>query len=336
MASSSPAAALPAVAAAATAPAAASTKLWGGRFTGATDPLMEQFNNSISFDKRMHAADIAGSIGYARALRRCGIITQAEADSLVEGLQRVGAEWRSGTFAIVPSDEDIHTANERRLGELIGPVAGKLHTGRSRNDQVATDVRLWLRDELTFLRGALSGLIAAAAGRAAKEVDILMPGYTHMQPAQPVRWSHWMLSHASAWVRDAQRLDELSARVDVMPLGSGALAGHAFKLDRAALAADLGFRGGVTSNSMDAVSDRDFIVETLSWAALTSVHLSRWAEDVILYSTAEFGFVKLADAYSTGSSLMPQKKNPGESERRGQRIVAARLVGLSSCYCSSV
>jgi argininosuccinate lyase len=203
-------------------------------------------------------------------------------------------------------------------------VAGKLHTGRSRNDQVATDVRLWLRAELVHLRTHLEQLIAAAVERAGEEIDLLLPGYTHLQPAQPVRWSHWLLSHAWAWQRDAQRLDELAARVNLMPLGSGALAGTPFAIDRELLAAELGF-AGITQNSMDGVSDRDFIVEFLFWATLTMVHLSRLAEDLILYSSREFGFVKLADAYSTGSSLMPQKKNPDALELlRGK---SGRLVG---------
>lgn len=190
---------------------------------------------------------------------------------------------------------------------------------------MATDVRLWLRGEVDVLRHHLRHLIAIAADRADKEVDILMPGYTHLQPAQPVRWSHWLLSHAWAWQRDAARLADVRARMDVMPLGSGALAGHAFKLDRAALAADLRFSGGACPNSMDAVSDRDFMVETLAAAALLGVHLSRWAEDLIIYSSAEFGYVTLSDAYSTGSSLMPQKKNPDALELlRGK---AGRLVG---------
>ena len=202
-------------------------------------------------------------------------------------------------------------------------------------------MRLWLRDELRTLRAHLVKLIGVASARAAAEVDLLMPGYTHLQPAQPVRWSHWLLSHAAAWQRDVGRLDDAMRRADVMPLGSGALAGHAFGLDRAALAADLGFAGGASSNSMDAVSDRDFCVETLAWATLTSVHLSRWAEDVIIYSSAEFGFVGLSDAYSTGSSLMPQKKNPDALELlRGKtgRVAGAlvtlvvTLKGLPSTY----
>jgi argininosuccinate lyase len=318
-------------------------KLWGGRFTGATDPLMERFNNSLPFDRRLWAADIEGSRAYAAGLQRAGLVTPEECAALDAGLAAVHAEWASGAFRVVEaSDEDIHTANERRLGELIGAkTAGKLHTGRSRNDQVATDVRLWLRGELAALRQHLRALVAVAVARAGSEADILMPGYTHLQPAQPVRWSHWLLSHAWAWRRDCERLDELRRRVDVMPLGSGALAGHAFGLDRRFVAQRLGFRGGVSANSMDAVSDRDFAVETLAWAALLSVHLSRLAEDLILYSSAEFGFVALADAYSTGSSLMPQKKNPDALELlRGKsaRVVGANvtllvlLKGLPSTY----
>ncbi len=315
-------------------------KLWGGRFTGKTDPLMEQFNASIAFDKQMWQVDIAGSQAYARALDRGGLLTAAEAEQIVTGLDQVAEEWAHGEFAIVDGDEDIHTANERRLTELIGSVAGKLHTGRSRNDQVATDVRLWLRGEIEHLRRHQRELIAAAVERAAEEIDILMPGYTHLQPAQPVRWSHWLLSHVWAWQRDASRLDELAARVNVMPLGSGALAGNPFAIDRERLAEDLDF-AGITHNSMDGVSDRDFIAEFLFWAALTMIHLSRFAEDLIVYSSHEFGFVTLADAYSTGSSLMPQKKNPdalellrGKSGRSMGQLTGlmATLKGLPSTY----
>jgi argininosuccinate lyase len=301
-----------------------STKLWGGRFTGATDPLMEQFNASIGFDKRLWQADIQGSKAYARALARAGIVTDAEMEEMGTGLDEVAAEWAAGSFVLKPSDEDVHTANERRLTELIGAVGGKLHTGRSRNDQVATDVRLWLRDEIGLLRGHLAQLMNSAVERAAAEIDLLMPGYTHLQPAQPVRWSHWLLSHTWMWQRDMQRLDELLKRVNMLPLGSGALAGHPFALDRQALAADLGF-AGVTPNSLDGVSDRDFIAEFLFWASLTMVHLSRLGEDLIIFSSREFGFVTLADAYSTGSSLMPQKKNPDALELlRGK---AGRVTG---------
>jgi len=300
------------------------SKLWGGRFTGATDPLMEAFNASIGFDKRLWAVDIQGSQAYARALARAGILTDAEAETINRGLDQVAEEWRAGNFTIQEGDEDIHTANERRLTELIGAVAGKLHTGRSRNDQIATDIRLWLRTEIAELRQHLRQLISVTVERAAVEIDLLMPGYTHLQPAQPIRWSHWLLSHVWAWQRDAQRLDELTARVNVMPLGSGALAGNPLSVDRLALAEDLAF-DAITYNSMDGVSDRDFIAEFLFWGTMTMVHLSRLAEDLIIYSSREFSFVKLADAYSTGSSLMPQKKNPDALELlRGK---SARVMG---------
>ncbi len=316
------------------------SKLWGGRFTGATDPLMEAFNASIGFDKRLWAVDIQGSQAYARALARAGILTASEADAINAGLDQVAEEWRAGSFTIQEGDEDIHTANERRLTELIGAVAGKLHTGRSRNDQIATDIRLWLRNEIADLRAHLRQLIAVTVERAAVEIDLLMPGYTHLQPAQPIRWSHWLLSHVWAWQRDAQRLDELTARVNVMPLGSGALAGNPLGVDRSTLAADLAF-DAITYNSMDGVSDRDFIAEFLFWGTMTMVHLSRLAEDLIIYSSREFSFVKLADAYSTGSSLMPQKKNPdalellrGKSSRvMGQMTgLVTLLKGLPSTY----
>lgn len=304
-------------------------KLWGGRFTGATDPLMEQFNASFGFDRRLWRADIQGSQAYARALAKAGLLTDAEAATLVDGLDQVAAEWTAGTFAIDLGDEDIHTANERRLTEIVGAVGGKLHTGRSRNDQIATDVRLWLRDEIDLLMGHVRTLLEVAVRRAEVEIDLVMPGYTHLQPGQPVRWSHWLLNHAWSWQRDAQRLADLRRRVNVMPLGSGALAGNPFAIDRQALAADLGF-AGVTPNSMDGVSDRDFIAEFLFWATLSMVHLSRLAEDLIIYSSREFGFVRLADAYSTGSSLMPQKKNPDALEllRGKSGRVTGNLTGL--------
>ncbi len=282
-------------------------------------------------------------------------------------------EWRAGRFEIKPADEvreagvgregvaqrggfsrgdglrvrgrgaraqDIHTANERRLGELVGAVAGKLHTGRSRNDQVATDLRLWLRDEVSAVLEDLYGVLDVLVERAEAEVDFVMPGYTHLQPAQPVRWSHWLMAHAAALQRDAERFEEARGRMNRSPLGSGALAGHPFGVDRAALARDLGF-SGPCPNSLDAVGDRDFVVDTLYAASLLSVHMSKLAEDLIIFSTAEFGFVKLSDAYSTGSSLMPQKKNPDALElirgKSGRAIGAltgllTTLKGLPSTY----
>ncbi|ORX49424.1 argininosuccinate lyase [Hesseltinella vesiculosa] len=288
-------------------------KLWGGRFTGAVDPLMDAFNASIHFDRRMYAADCIGSMAYAKALAKNNIITEEEKDQLVSGLEKVMEEWSKNTFEIKAGDEDIHTANERRLGELVGPVAGKLHTGRSRNDQVATDMRLWLREEASKILAYLKELISITVNRAEKEMDVLIPGYTHLQRAQPIRWSHFLLSYAWLWQADAERLEQLIERLNVLPLGSGALAGHAFNIDRDFLAKELGFRG-IINNSLYAVSDRDFVAEFLFWASLTMVHISRIAEDLIIYSSGEFGFVKLADAYSTGSSLMPQKKNPDSLE----------------------
>jgi argininosuccinate lyase len=290
------------------------------------DAHMAQFNASLPFDWRLWEADIAGSIAWARAIAAAGLLTEAERDALVSGLDGLRQEIAAhpaDAFA-GRADEDIHSYVERRLTERTGPVAGKLHTGRSRNDQVATDVRLWLRGEIARLDAELRELILAAADRAEAEIDVVMPGYTHVQPAQPVRWSHWLLSHAWPWQRDAERLSDLARRVNVSPLGSGALAGCPFPIDRAALAADLGF-ASACPNSMDAVSDRDFIAEFLFWAALLGVHLSRFAEDLILWSSKEFSFVVMADAFSTGSSLMPQKKNPDAMELlRGK---SGRLVG---------
>jgi argininosuccinate lyase len=317
-----------------------SPKLWGGRFDAAPDALMERFNASLPFDQALWAADIRGSQAYARALARAGLLSLAERDQLLAGLDAVAEEWARGVFVTQAGDEDIHTAVERRLGELIGSVAGKLHTGRSRNDQVATDVRLWLRDQIDQLDAALRDVQEAVVALAAAHLDVLLPGTTHLQPAQPIRFSHWALSFFWMWQRDRERLAETRHRVNVCPLGAGALAGTPFNIDRAALAADLGF-AAVSVNSLDAVSDRDFIVEFLAAAALLGVHLSRLAEDLILWSNPQFGFVRVADAYSTGSSLMPQKRNPdamelirGKSGRLLGNLIGllATLKGLPSTY----
>lgn len=289
-------------------------KLWGGRFTGETDPLMEKFNESLPMDRRMYAEDILGSKAYARALAKAGVLTTEEAAKIIDGLSMVDNEWGEARFDVKPGDEDIHTANERRLVELIGSVGGKLHTGRSRNDQVATDTRLWLISQLLEIQACLKELIKVAADRAEAEVDVIMPGFTHLQPAQTVRWSHWLLAHAAAWQRDLMRLEDLLPRVATLPLGSGALAGNPFGIDRQLLAEELGFFGGVCPNSMDAVSDRDFVAETAFFGALHLTHLSRWAEDLIIYSSGAYGYVQCSDAYATGSSLMPQKKNPDALE----------------------
>lgn len=276
---------------------------------------MEQYNESLSFDNVLHKQDILGSIAFARANTKAGRLTQAEFEKIEAGLLEVEKEWENGTFKVIPgADEDIHTANERRLGEIIGKdVAGKLHTGRSRNEQIATDMRLWLRDELDKLEGYLTSFLKVIAQRAEAEVDYVMPGYTHLQRAQPIRWSHWMLSYGFAFANDLERLREIRKRVNRSPLGCGALAGNPFGIDREMMSQELGFEG-LLWNSMGAVADRDFVLETLQWGSFLMQHISRWAEDLIIYSSAEFGFVRLADAYSTGSSLMPQKKNPDSLE----------------------
>ena len=314
--------------------------MWGGRFGSATDELMKRFNDSISFDQRMVAADIRASIAYAGALVQAKLITAQEHAQLVSGLEQVRTEFASGTFEIVPGDEDIHTAVERRLGELVGPVAGKLHTGRSRNDQVTTDLRLYLLEEMSSLDGALSQLQLAIVETSEAHLEAIMPGYTHLQQAQPVLFGHWLMSFFWKFQRDRQRLEDAMQRTSISPLGSGALAGHPLGIDRQRLAAELGF-SGVAENSVDAVSDRDYVVEFLSWAALVQVHLSNLAEDLIIWSSREFGFVQVDEAYATGSSLMPQKRNPdslelmrGKSGRMIGHLTAllTTLKGLPSAY----
>lgn len=301
----------------------------GGRFRGGTDPIMEKFNESLSFDKRMWDQDIRGSIAYAKAIVKVGIITEEEGNQLVDGLKQVGEEWANGTFEIKAGDEDIHTANERRLTEIVGAVGGKLHTGRSRNDQVATDTRLWTVEAERDILKDIGTLLIVGAEFAEQHIDILMSGYTHLQPAQPIRFSHWLMSHLAAIMRDAQRLQDIIPRANMCPLGSGALAGNAFGVDREFLAKELGF-AGVTSNSIDATCDRDFVVEFLMWSALLTVHFSQLAEDLII-TNLQRG-VTIDDAYATGSSLMPQKKNPDALELlRGKAGIAlGRAVGLTA------
>uniref|UniRef100_A0A671N6X7 Argininosuccinate lyase n=1 Tax=Sinocyclocheilus anshuiensis TaxID=1608454 RepID=A0A671N6X7_9TELE len=285
-------------------------KLWGGRFVGNTDPIMEKFNASIAYDQRMWEADIKGSKAYVKALQKAGLVTQNEMEQILTGLDKVFDEWSKGEFKIKPGDEDIHTANERRLKEFIGDPAGKLHTGRSRNDQVATDTRLWLRDAINTLKELALQLISTMVERAA--IEILCPGYTHMQRAQPIRWSHWILSHAVALSRDVERLEDIRKHVNVMPLGSF-FHSPELKFD------------SISINSMDATGQRDFVAEFLFWASMCITHLSKMAEDLILYSTKEFSFITLTDAYSTGSSLMPQKKNADSLELI--RSKAGRVFG---------
>uniref|UniRef100_A0A8D1NK29 Argininosuccinate lyase n=1 Tax=Sus scrofa TaxID=9823 RepID=A0A8D1NK29_PIG len=287
-----------------------SGKLWGGRFVGAVDPIMEKFNASIAYDRHLWEVDVQGSKAYSRGLEKAGLLTKAEMDQILHGLDKVAEEWAQGTFKLNPNDEDIHTANERRL-------------------KVVTDLRLWMRQNCSALSALLRELIRTMVDRAEAERDILFPGYTHLQRAQPIRWSHWILSHAVALTRDSERLLEVQKRINVLPLGSGAIAGNPLGVDRELLRAELNF-GAVTLNSMDATSERDFVAEFLFWASLCMTHLSRMAEDLILYGTKEFNFVQLSDAYSTGSSLMPQKKNPDSLEliRSKAGRVFGRCAGL--------
>lgn len=308
----------------------AKARLWGGRFRNDVDPVMDKFNASLRFDKRMWAQDLQGSAAYAKGLAACGLLTAEEEEQIQSGLESVRLEWEKGDFVTVDGDEDIHTANERRLTELIGEAGKKLHTGRSRNDQVVTDMRLWLRNECQTVQQELATLLEVSCDVAEKHCKVLMAGYTHLQPAQPVRFSHWLLSHAAALQRDASRLVDMLPRINTLPLGSGALAGHAFGMDRKLLQKELGF-DDVSLNSMDAVSDRDFVAEFLWWASMMITHLSQLAEDLIILNYGRC--VTLSDAYSTGSSLMPQKKNPDALELlRGK---AGRITGhLAGFLCT--
>lgn len=314
--------------------------LWGGRFAQKLDQLAWDLNTSLPVDKRMAIQDVDGSRAWAEAIHRAGILTDKEYSSICLGLATIKEEFSSGRFTFAPSDEDIHTAVERRLTELIGDAAGKLHTGRSRNDQVATDFRLWMLSAIPALDTALKDLQSALIEQAEKAGEIIMPGYTHLQRAQPILLAHWWLSHLWPLQRDHERLIDLTKRVSVLPLGSGALAGVPFNIDRTALAQSLGFEE-VSQNSIDAVSDRDFAAEYLFCATMIGIHLSKLAEQIVLYTSAEFGFFALSDAFSTGSSLMPQKKNPDVFEltrgRAGALIglltgLLATLKGLPSTY----
>jgi argininosuccinate lyase len=319
-------------------------KLWGGRFTADADPTAARFTASLAFDRRLWEQDIRGSIAWAAALGRAGLITEDERRAIVGGLDAVRAEIESGRFVFRPELEDIHTNVERRLTELAGPVGGKLHTGRSRNDQIALDERLYLRDAVARIDEGLRRSQAALVDRAEDAVDAPMPGYTHLQRAQPVTLAHHLLAYVFMLERDRERFAQGRARAEVLPLGSGALAGTGFAIDREALARDLGFPAA-SANSLDAVSDRDYLLEFLAAAAIAGVHLSRLAADLTLWATAEFGFVEFADAFATGSSIMPQKKNPdvaelirGKSGRLAGNLVAllTTLKGLPLAYNSDM
>ena len=303
--------------------------LWAGRYEAEAAESLRKLNDSLPFDKRMYASDIACSIAYARALAQAGVLTDDEAATIAAGLEQVRQEFDAGTFAIAHGDEDIHTAVERRLGELVGAVSGKLHTGRSRNDQVATDTRHWQAQAIDRVKNHILALQHALLRQTAEHTATLMPGYTHLRAAQPITAAHWMLSYFWMLTRDVKRLQACKESTLISPLGSGALAGTPYAVNRLALAESMGF-AGVTENSLDGVSDRDFIVEFLSFAALLMVHLSRFAEDVILYSSPQFGFIHLDERFTTGSSLMPQKQNPDVMElARGKAgRIAGHLSGL--------
>jgi len=290
-----------------------SEKLWAGRFTQPTDAFVEEFTASINFDRRMYRYDILGSVTHARMLARQGIISGDEAETIVQGLQGILAEIEAGDFEFTVAREDIHMNIEARLIEKIGAVGGKLHTARSRNDQVALDVRLYLRDEIDAIAQALGTLQAALLDQAEKNLDVIMPGYTHLQTAQPVLFAHHLLAYFEMLARDTGRLHDLRSRLNHLPLGAGALAGTTFAIDREWVAEQLGF-AGVTRNSLDTVSDRDFALEFCSFASILMMHLSRLSEELILWSSADFAFIELSDAFCTGSSIMPQKKNPDVPE----------------------
>ncbi|MEJ5359411.1 MAG: argininosuccinate lyase [Desulfobacterales bacterium] len=288
-------------------------KLWKGRFGEKTAPVVERFTSSIAFDRRLFRYDIEGSIAHCRLLARAGILTPEEEDALIEGLNQVRREIENGTLAFDDTLEDIHTHVEARLTELVGKASQKIHTGRSRNDQVALDLRLYLRDVVDETVRRLEDLQRVLVRLAREHFEVLLPGYTHLQRAQPVRLAHHFLAYVEMFARDVERMRSCRGRVNVLPLGAAALAGTAYPLDRAHAAALLGFEG-VSANSLDAVSDRDFVIEFLAAASICMMHLSRFSEELVLWSSSEFQFIELPDAFATGSSIMPQKKNPDVPE----------------------
>jgi len=297
--------------------------MWGGRFSLGPSEALDALNRSLPVDHRLWPQDVTASKAWVHALGRVGVVTPAEESQLLDGLDRVAERLADGAAVGAP-DEDVHTLVERLLYEEVGPVAGKLHTGRSRNDQVATDLRLWTLTAIDQLDADLAALARTLVARAQEAVDVLLPGYTHGQRAQPVRWAYVLLAHAWPLVRDRQRLADARRRVAELPLGSGALAGSGFAVDRVLLKEALGFRS-ISANALDATGDRDFVAEVLFALALVGTHLSRLAAELVLYTSAEFGFVRLSDDFSTGSSLLPQKRNPDVFELA--RAKAGRLLG---------
>jgi len=289
------------------------SKLWGGRFEAGTDALLVALGESVSFDARLAPWDIRASIAHARALGEAAIIPKSEARKIIQGLKAIAEDVAAGNFSWDIGLEDVHTNIEAALVQRIGDAGKRLHTGRSRNDQIATDVRLWARDQVDTLLGQLRAVQTALVEFGERHIDICIPGYTHMQHAQPVLLAHHALAYFEMFDRDHQRFSELRGRINIMPLGAAALAGTPYPVDRKAVARELGFEG-VTANSMDAVSDRDYLIEFCAAAALCMMHLSRLCEELVLWSTSEFGFIEIGDAFTTGSSIMPQKKNPDAAE----------------------
>ncbi len=305
------------------------SKLWGGRFTKQTNQLVEEYTASILFDKALAEEDVQGSLAHVAMLGKCGILPQDDVETITDGLHKVMNKIRRGEMEFTVGDEDIHMNIEKSLIELIGPVGGKLHTGRSRNDQVTTDMHLYLRKRLVEFVGLLNGLKGALLEQARKNLDTIFPGYTHLQRAQPILFAHHMMAYVSMFERDIERLQDSYKRTNMLPLGAGALAGTTFPIDRHFVAEQLGFER-IYENSLDAVSDRDFIVEFLSNASMIMMHLSRLSEEFVLWSSTEFAFIELDDAFCTGSSIMPQKKNPDVPELvRGKTgRVYGNLMGL--------
>jgi len=290
-----------------------SKKLWGGRFESETDALVERLGESVSFDSRLAPWDIRGSIAHARMLGDCGIIAKADAKKMIAGLTAIGKDIEAGKFLWDLSLEDVHMNIESALTKRIGEAGKRLHTARSRNDQISTDVRLWARDQVDEVVGLLRALQLALIDFAEEHVDVVLPGLTHMQHAQPVLLAHHLHAYVEMFARDEQRFSELRKRVNVLPLGSAALAGTSYPIDRAQVAKELGF-DRISENSMDAVSDRDYLIEFCANSALAMMHLSRLSEELVLWSTPEFGYIEIGDAFTTGSSIMPQKKNPDVAE----------------------
>jgi argininosuccinate lyase len=304
--------------------------MWGGRFAGGPAAVMREINASLPFDKRLWRQDIAGSIAHARMLGAQGILTGAEADAIIAGLEAIHADYAAGDLPEDLDLEDIHMATESRLAERIGPVAGRLHTARSRNDQVATDFRLFVRDCIDEVDASLAALLRALIDRASEHAESVMPGFTHLQSAQPVTLGHHLMAYHEMFARDRSRFADARARMNRSPLGAAALAGTGFAIDRDMTAAALGF-DGPTRNSLDSVSDRDFALDYLMAATQCSLHLSRLAEEFVIWASQPFGFISLPDAYSTGSSIMPQKRNPDAAELvRGH---AGRIMGCMTALC---